>query len=479
MDLAASWRMLTKQKLNIVNGIRLENASWRTWAKQRNNLKTISPDTLNWLKDSDVTWLYGPLHSVIKEIGDTDKYSKTKISTTEDTLGLMISPEQQNDQELSQPRNSAPYGESFKRPNASPLQNGKPLKSALKKVTMSDLLKRSVSELQINTDTDNISISKANQQLGAFSPAVIASHRQPKLRFNQYVEQCIALSVDDDKSKKRNSKIRMAELKDTTDDNIGDEEDKDDDEDATSSDNYGDESDAGSIMIMRRKNKLRSIKKIEPTLLKTNSRSDHDGSVSNHSSSDEDDDDDVMPPIAASGYRHHHKSTASKYVDWDAQSAESDAFVKHIINVSKGKKPIGNRDPAADRIPTESQDWNDGNVTEGTQAKSDYDYEFDDDDWDTNSEHPEDMPFTSNEFPPVAPSPPVGCEIASSSSANPHTVLYHHASRPSENARHDQYYYDEERDQTNSNNNNNTSNNSFFSNIAHWASSHLWPAENK
>lgn len=433
------------------------------------------------LKDSDVTWLYGPLHSVIKEIGDTDKYSKTKISTTEDTLGLMISPEQQNDQELSQPRNSAaPYEEnSFNQPNSSsPLQqNGKPLKSALKKVTMSDLLKRSVSELQINTDPDNISISQANQQLGAFSPAVIASHRQPKLRFNQYVEQCIALSVDDDKSKKRNSKIRMAELKDfANDDEEVDENDDDDDEDdaATSSDNYGDESDAGSIMIMRRKHKLRSIKKIEPTLLKTNSRSDHDGSVSNHSSSDEDDDDDdndIMPPIAASGYRHHHKSTANKYVDWDAQSAESDAFVKHIISVSKGKKPIGNRDPAADRIPTEFQDWNDGNVTEGTQAKSDYDYEFDDDDWDTNSEHPDDMPFTSNEFPPVAPSPPVGCEIAttgSSSSCNPHTILYHDAARP----------YEQRNNSSNSNSNNKSSN-SFFSNIAHWASSHLWPADNK
>jgi hypothetical protein len=48
MDLAASWRMMTKQKKDIVNGIRLENASWRTWAKQRNHLKTISPETLNW-----------------------------------------------------------------------------------------------------------------------------------------------------------------------------------------------------------------------------------------------------------------------------------------------------------------------------------------------------------------------------------------------------------------------------------------------
>lgn len=40
---------------------RLENASWRTWAKTKNHLATVSPETLNWLKESDVTWLYGPL----------------------------------------------------------------------------------------------------------------------------------------------------------------------------------------------------------------------------------------------------------------------------------------------------------------------------------------------------------------------------------------------------------------------------------
>lgn len=48
MDLAASWQVMTKQKKDIVNGLRLENASWRTWAKHKNNLKTVSPETLNW-----------------------------------------------------------------------------------------------------------------------------------------------------------------------------------------------------------------------------------------------------------------------------------------------------------------------------------------------------------------------------------------------------------------------------------------------
>lgn len=64
-DVWRSWRNMTRQKNEIANGIRLENASWRTWWKQRNKLKTVTPETLNWLKDSDVTWLYGPLHTAV------------------------------------------------------------------------------------------------------------------------------------------------------------------------------------------------------------------------------------------------------------------------------------------------------------------------------------------------------------------------------------------------------------------------------
>lgn len=64
-DVWRSWRNMTRQKNEIANGVRLENASWRTWWKQRNKLKTVTPETLNWLKDSDVTWLYGPLHTAV------------------------------------------------------------------------------------------------------------------------------------------------------------------------------------------------------------------------------------------------------------------------------------------------------------------------------------------------------------------------------------------------------------------------------
>ncbi|SGZ41280.1 uncharacterized protein HGUI_03480 [Hanseniaspora guilliermondii] len=47
--------------MDTINASRLENASWRTWAKARNNLKTVSPEILNWSKDNDITWLYGPI----------------------------------------------------------------------------------------------------------------------------------------------------------------------------------------------------------------------------------------------------------------------------------------------------------------------------------------------------------------------------------------------------------------------------------
>lgn len=60
-DIWSSWRYIVARRKTINNSVRLENAAWRTWAKAKDNLKTISPESLNWLKDCDVTWLYGPL----------------------------------------------------------------------------------------------------------------------------------------------------------------------------------------------------------------------------------------------------------------------------------------------------------------------------------------------------------------------------------------------------------------------------------
>ncbi|OCK97048.1 uncharacterized protein K441DRAFT_28256 [Cenococcum geophilum 1.58] len=62
-DIWSSWRHIVSKRRIYGERSRLENASWRTWAKSKYKLKTVTPETLNWLKDCDVTWLYGPLQT--------------------------------------------------------------------------------------------------------------------------------------------------------------------------------------------------------------------------------------------------------------------------------------------------------------------------------------------------------------------------------------------------------------------------------
>lgn len=47
-DVWASWRHVVSKRKIYSNSARLENASWRTWAKSKYQLKTVSPETLNW-----------------------------------------------------------------------------------------------------------------------------------------------------------------------------------------------------------------------------------------------------------------------------------------------------------------------------------------------------------------------------------------------------------------------------------------------
>lgn len=47
-DIWASWRHIVAKRKAYTNSPRLENASWRTWAKSKHQLKTVSPETLNW-----------------------------------------------------------------------------------------------------------------------------------------------------------------------------------------------------------------------------------------------------------------------------------------------------------------------------------------------------------------------------------------------------------------------------------------------
>jgi hypothetical protein len=47
-DIWSSWQHIVSKRGNYSNSARLENASWRTWIKNKYKLKTVSPETLNW-----------------------------------------------------------------------------------------------------------------------------------------------------------------------------------------------------------------------------------------------------------------------------------------------------------------------------------------------------------------------------------------------------------------------------------------------
>jgi hypothetical protein len=47
-DIWASWRYMVGKRKSHSNATRLENASWRTWAKKKYGLRTLPPGKLNW-----------------------------------------------------------------------------------------------------------------------------------------------------------------------------------------------------------------------------------------------------------------------------------------------------------------------------------------------------------------------------------------------------------------------------------------------
>ncbi|KAF9925755.1 hypothetical protein BGZ65_007593, partial [Modicella reniformis] len=173
-DIAASWKFMTKQKHDLINGLRLENASWRNWAKQRHNLKTISPKVLNWLKDSDTTWLYGPLYQAAIDDFDVSRFGTQTLSS-----------------ESAASSSTAVALMTMTTANGS----GKALKPALKHRTISERFK---SDTLFHAETDMMRLRRQNGM--ADESAVFKEHRHPKLtklRFNDSVAQCVSIDMSD------------------------------------------------------------------------------------------------------------------------------------------------------------------------------------------------------------------------------------------------------------------------------------------
>lgn len=191
-------RYIISRRDEFPNSRGLENASWRTWMKAKNNLKTISPEELNWLKDCDVSWLYGPLESGSSRFYPTQtEPSSVVLSKSESLVNL----------------------------NKKPILKKRSMSEIMlqRSLTSSSLLKQATAAVQaqetravrrpnmVRANTDcyvtfplsvrrfshgNSSLTQSTDSSGASSPYPERKH----IHFNEQVEQCIAVDVkgDDD-----------------------------------------------------------------------------------------------------------------------------------------------------------------------------------------------------------------------------------------------------------------------------------------
>ncbi|KAF9901400.1 hypothetical protein EC991_006199 [Linnemannia zychae] len=276
-DIAASWKFMTKQKNDLINGLRLENASWRNWAKQRHNLKTISPTSLNWLKDSDTTWLYGPLYKAAIDEFDRSRFGAQTVGST--AAGGSISIPTTPTREILDPLlpadvvaaalSASTPTTSSSAPTTPPAsttsmttgakKSGGSLKPVLKHKTASELFKADTlfhvqSDLRLSRKIEPV--NKANQS------AVFKQHRQPKLRFNDSVEQCVSIDTDAISEEEEESLAFENNSSSARNDRKGDEDSR-----AGLGGRHEDE-DGGLLMRISARRPLRSIVRIDSTTLK-------------------------------------------------------------------------------------------------------------------------------------------------------------------------------------------------------------------
>lgn len=159
------------------------------------------------LKDSDTTWLYGPLYKA-----NIDEFDLARFGTQTIPVASVITATT-----LTTPTTPGS------------------LKPALKHKTASELFK---ADTLFHVQSDLKLDRKIKPYTKAQESAVFKEHRQPKLRFNDSVEQCVAI-----------------------DDAVSDDELNEEDEDE----------DDGIMMRISEKRPARSIVRINPTKLKAGS----------------------------------------------------------------------------------------------------------------------------------------------------------------------------------------------------------------
>ena len=191
-DIWSSWRYIVNGSGDFPHRERLENASWRTWMKTKNNLTTMPPESLNWLKDYDITWLYGPLQRGPKG-SKTCQNSSASISNSSSIANLKEKSILRR-RSMSEVKRSLSKASLLKQATA--VVQVQSTKSILRPSLVRAKADNAFSSRRMSNMNRSVAVS-ASESSGVTSPSVGRKH----IHFNEQVARCIAVEVktaDDD-----------------------------------------------------------------------------------------------------------------------------------------------------------------------------------------------------------------------------------------------------------------------------------------
>ncbi|KAJ4854854.1 uncharacterized protein T069G_10412 [Trichoderma breve] len=192
-DIRSSWRYIATRRADFPNSARLENASWRAWLKVKNNLRTVSAETINWFKDSDVTWLYGPLQSETKPIHDTRaERSSVSLPKTDLSVNLNKKPILKK-RSMSQVTLQRPLITTSLLEQAAATIQAQETQGILRP---SNNRREAIDDFAYPFSSKRMSVDSSGLVSPTESSGITStSAKRRQIRFNEQVEQCIAVDV--------------------------------------------------------------------------------------------------------------------------------------------------------------------------------------------------------------------------------------------------------------------------------------------
>lgn len=252
------------------------------------SIETSSFFSCTRLKDSDTTWLYGPLYKAAIDEFDRSRFGAQTVAVAEEgsisipttptheilapilptDLASIISTSRPTSTSSAPTTPPASITSGVGASRSGLYKSGGPLKPVLKHKTASELFK---ADTLFHVQSDLRLHRKIEPFNKARESAVFKQHRQPKLRFNDSVEQCVSIDTDviseeeeEEEESLANDNNQNVDIGKSNSDGNG----KDDEDARAGLNGRHEDEDGGLLMRISARKHPRSIVRIDSTTLK-------------------------------------------------------------------------------------------------------------------------------------------------------------------------------------------------------------------